>query len=421
MLSSIPFFSRYTFRRHLPAAVLDGAAFGVLFGLSDVVLRKDLHGTAAHNTALAMLFPMALMLAPLFSGLMVGRAKRWFFLGAGLFGRIPLLLVPFVTGPVSFLCLIGWSAAGYSVLIPAQNSVFQANYVTATRGRLFGIAQASASAAGAAFGYASGYMLDLDSEAFRVIYPVCGMFGLASSLLLSRIRVRGAKRGRRARPASAAAAGAEAMSSVVASFRILRTEVRFRWFEVGFFVYGLAFMIMQPIVPIYLVDVLHASHQQAVIAKQVIVSVIMCLFLPTAGQWIDRVGPAKGGRLAFATLALFPIVLAAAQSMKLAYVAYVVYGFSMSGVNILWNLASIHFAGERDAAPFQAVHVALVGVRGMIGPGLGLLALTFGSPRVGLGAAAVLFAVGSVVMHGLVRYERAAEAQPKPQPAPAAL
>ena len=51
--------------------------------------------------------------------------------------------------------------------------------------------------------------------------------------------------------------------------------------------------------------------------------------------------------------------------------AFVVFGIAMSGVTVLWNLASMRFSGDEDAGLYQSVHQAATGIRGLFAPFFG--------------------------------------------------
>jgi MFS family permease len=401
-------YERYTLRRYLPAVVAEGIVFALLGGLGDIVLAKGLKASPGYVTALAMMFPASLLFAVVAGGLMKGRAKGPYLLAAGLLGRGPLLLMPLVESPLAFVALMFCAASATSVIVPAQTTIVQANYAPERRARLFALAQAAATLAGIAAALLCGLWLDKDERAYRVIFPVAGVLGVAAPVLYGRIKLRRARRRFGTRGAAAPGLGGavgEAIASVTDGLRLLREEPRFRRFETGFFLYGAAFMCLQPIIPVYLVSTLHADYAEASIAKSGVFGLASTLMLAPFGRLVDRIGPARGGVRFFGILALFPLALAAASTMPQAYPAFAIYGTAMAGVNILWSLGSIHFARGRESGPFQGVHVALVGVRGLLAPLLGYAALALGRPRLGMALASGLLLCAVLVMARLARDE----------------
>ncbi len=408
----LPFYSRYTFRRHLPSAACEGVLYGLLMGLADIVLTKGLHASAGYVTALAMVFPVSLLLSSVFAGLMLGREKRGFFLAAGVLGRLPLVLVALVDSPLPFVALMFLVAASQSITVTAQNSIIQANYPAEARSRIFARVQVFSSAASILAALTAGLILEANEAAYKAIYPVAGALGFLSTVLLSRIKVRGARRRFKAGVARAplrlGGALREAVQAAVDGMRILREEPLFRRFEAGFFLYGMAFMCMQPIIPIYLTRTLEASYVEAALAKQGAFGLATLLALPFMGRLLDRRGPIRASARIFAVLALFPLTLAAARDMGVAYAAFALYGIAMAGVHLIWNLSSIHFARDRDSGPFQGVHVTLVGLRGMLAPLLGYAALELGRPRLGMFLSSGLLVAAVAVMVRLRREDEEA-------------
>ena len=62
------------------------------------------------------------------------------------------------------------------------------------------------------------------------------------------------------------------------------------------------------------------------------------------------------------------LMLAASGVTGLIYAAFFCYGIMQAGSHLSWHLAGPHFSGEENSAPFTSLNVALVGLRGLIGP-----------------------------------------------------
>ena len=80
----------------------------------------------------------------------------------------------------------------------------------------------------------------------------------------------------------------------------------------------------------------------------------------------------------------------------LIYAGVLFQSLGLAGIVFVWNLGSIHFAKNEDSAPYQAVHVALTGVRGFFGPLLSYLVFTFISFRASFILAMVFFAAAMI-------------------------
>ncbi|MDZ4804816.1 MAG: MFS transporter [Candidatus Eisenbacteria bacterium] len=402
--------SRYTARFHLPAAAFDGLVAGA-FTLSDVVLRKTFGASALLITLMVMAQPVSQLLAIVWGRLMHGRSKRPFILGFGGIGRLSLILVAFAGTAVTFAVPIVVSIALAVAIIPALNALYQSNYPNSERGRVFGQVLSMTAVATIASSMAAGWWMDHDAGAYRIIYPLTGIIGLAGIYLYWRIRPRAGL------PADDSSDQKEDLSAsdwfeavydaVRHPFRgaktIFTTDPNFLRFEIGYMLYGLGFMMLQPVLPLYLVDEIHVQYSEAAIARGLIFWGMMAIVSPIFGRLLDRWNAVRLSIFGFAFLMVVPLLLAISHSLPGVYLAFAVFGFAMSPVNIAWTMGPILFAGRRDAATYMGVHVTMVGIRGLIGNPMGLILFkTFGSRPTFL-VASLFFALAMVVMIRLNR------------------
>jgi len=167
--------------------------------------------------------------------------------------------------------------------------------------------------------------------------------------------------------------------------------------------YGLGFMMLQPVLPLFLVDEIHVQYSEAATARGLIYWGMMALVSPIFGRLLDRWDAVRLSIFGFAFLMVVPLLLAVSHSLHGVYAAFAVFGFAMSPVNIAWTMGPILFAGRRDAATYMGVHVTMVGIRGLIGNPMGLILFkTFGSRPTFL-IAGLFFALAMVVMIRLNR------------------
>lgn len=406
----------YTARYHVPAAALEGLVAGV-FALNDVVLRKTFGASALLITLMVMAQPVSQLLAIVWGNLMEGRPKRPFILGFGGVGRLSLLFVGLAVTPVAFAVPVVVSVSLALAIIPALNALYQSNYRDHERGRVFGWVMSGTALANITASLAAGHLMDINPAWYRVVYPVAGLFGLGSAILYYRIR---ARRGPNGAPgmSDAALGPAEWFDAVGRAIRspfrgaatVFRQDPGFFRFEIGYMLYGLAFMILQPVLPIFLVDEIHVQYSQAATARGLIFYGIIALLSPWFGRLLDRWNAVRLSILGFALLIFFPLALAVSRSVAGVYGAFALYGIAMTGVNIAWTMGPILFAGRRDAASYMGIHVTMVGIRGLLGNPIGLLLLqTIGSRPTFL-VASVLFGLGTLVMIRLDRRMRSAGA-----------
>lgn len=429
--ASAPLISRYTYRRHAQASLLEGVLAGVLV-TSDVVARKSLGASQWQIVLLTMAPPTLCLLAVLFSHRIETVERRRFFLFAGVAGRLSLFLVAGVLGPWSFLGVLGIHGLVQALLVPAQNTIYQSNYDRESRGRLFGRASVLGGLTTAVAALGSGVMLDSDSTAYLWIYPLAGLFGFSACLIFGSIRVRRAQRPGGAEqkavsgavpdpsPAMAsapAAASRDPDGGRATAVGVLREtlirDVGFRRFETAMFIYGLGFMCMQPVFARLFVDELGMDYSDASLAKGVVFYGVHVAALGYAGRLYDKIGLERLQIWACVALLAFSGTLALVSTPAQAITAFSLYGLGMAGVNIVWTMGPVQFAPPGAANRYMGVHVALVGVRAVIGHVLGgAVAEHFGSARAAFVLAAAFFTIAMPLM---ARSRRPAAAAPSSQ------
>ncbi|MCK6480280.1 MAG: MFS transporter [Planctomycetes bacterium] len=413
--SATPLVSRYTYRLHARAALLEGILAGILV-TQDVVARKTLEADQFQIMLLTMAPSASMLLALVLARRFADVEQRKVFLWAGVLGRLSLLGMAMVFGPWPFLGILLVGAVVQTVVIPAQNAVYQANYKPEIRGRLFGRAQVYGGVATAAAALGAGVWLDHDPAAYRWLYPIAGAAGFASAMVFGRIRLRRSA----SLPAAAAGPGAAGSPGPSAAppparapsplWRLLFEDAPFRRFETAMFVYGLGFMCMMPVFARLFVDELNMDYSDASLAKGVVFSAVPVVALSFAGRMHDRLGLERVATRAYVVLAVFAAGMAVVRTPAQVVAGFALFGLGMAGVNIAWSMGPIKYAPPGEAARYMGVHVALVGIRALIGHPLGAsVAAASGSSRPTFAMAAGFFSLATVLM---MRAERLAAAAP---------
>jgi len=162
-----------------------------------------------------------------------------------------------------------------------------------------------------------------------------------------------------------------------ASLELLRRRPDFSTYQLLFFFGGLGLMVMQPALPRFVTQVLGLSYTEVAFAFAFAKGAGFILATPLATRWFSRVSifAFSGAVTALAALSL-ALMLAAVRVTSLIYAGFFCYGVMQAGSHLSWHLAGPHFSGEENSAPFTSVNVALVGLRGLIGPLLGGLLAT---------------------------------------------
>lgn len=387
-------FERYTAHFHLRAAAGMGALHGV-FVLNEVIARKHF-GADRWQILAMMLIPASSQLMAVFWNPASGRSfvGRHPFRALGI-GLHLLLGLPLVTGG-------NWSAWGFVwllttiwvaqfLLVPVQNAIVARNYGAAVRGRWFGRAAALQGLAVLLVSVPVGLWMDHDVGNWPWIYAFAGAGAIFAYVQWGRIRRR------------RALALAEDLEIHPSAWKALFRDKAFLGYEAAFMVYGVGFLALQPVLPLYVVDELGVSYTEFGIARGAIFWVFMIATSPIAGRLGDRLGILRVAGIGFLILGLFPLALWLLPTTLGMFVGYAIFGVAMGCVNIGWNLGPIAMARGRDPVPYLNAHVAAVGIRAMVGMTLGtVLHDHFGTTPVFLGVL-VLEIVACVMIVRLAR------------------
>jgi MFS family permease len=410
-------------RLHLFSAALSGITMGVL-SLADTILAKTLSGSELEVTILTGMTGAGFLLSFFWVGLLENRPKAPFIIGAALVGRFGLTAVGVSATPAWFITVIGLAWMGQAMIASAQVSIIQQSYREEHRSRLFGLTVSIGTLLRLLTTVALGKLLDWNESSYVWFFAVAGTAGLAGAWLLARME----PRTKPCKPETDDFAYrpltegrfAAGVRSVGASFgmtaNILKQDRRFRIFELNFFLYGIAFLSLLPIVPIFLVRELEMDYTNIGLAKGLMAQSGLILLSPLLGRVFEQMKPIRFCARVFACLAGFPLLLIAAGASRgfmdnalvlpLVFASFLFFGIAMSGVNLAWSLSSIHFAGNRDPSAYQSVHSALVGIRGVTAPIIGFLMLRYASPSWGFLLSATLLLIAAGLMALMARSER---------------
>ncbi len=360
-------------------------SIGVFWGINTILgeLAKRTLGASDFQVVLLVQAIAPAMLLSVFWAAAMQRSKhvRKYLLVAGVFGRLPYALVFWLDSPNQLIALVYFCAIFQGIITPAMNGIFQANYRPQRRGILVGLAFSSGSIVMITTCKLVGYFLDLNEAYYAPIFVVGAVCAASSCLFLSLIPAQGLKPPRRTLFARAPSRNPIAAigTTVRLVIKILKNDPQFAVFERNFFIYGSALWSSFVIAPIYLVQELNLSYSDISTAKALVGLSPALILPPLFGLLLDRVKPFRFSVIVMTPVAFFPLLLIAAQGQTGAFVlilvsvGYLVHGIGQTGVNLMWQLGSLHFAEPGEAYIYQGIHVSITGIRGILVPQLALL------------------------------------------------
>lgn len=368
-----------TFYIFIFAALLNGFMQS-FFSTQDIIAKKGFNALSWQLTLLAMIQPISNTFSIWWGKLLEhSKNKAKYFLIIGIFGRLILLSSLFFTKMNFFLVMLAGIFLFEALLSPVQNTFYQANFNSENRAKIFGITISIMTGSAMLVSILSGYILDNFVKYLPWFLSLCGIFGFIASFSLSKLKLREVHYNPKP-----IVFKEMIFTPLKTTSKILKTNKAFYHYEFCFLLYGMGFIGMVPIVPIFLVDTLGLNYQTMFFAKGFIGNTGLLLFSPVLGKIMDKKNPFAFIRLVFGLLSLYPALLLITIFFdnpliikSLVYASYTVFGIAMAGIFSAWNLGSLAFAEKHTVGVYQSVHVTLTGIRGLMAPVLSLIVYKF--------------------------------------------
>jgi hypothetical protein len=411
--SSLQTLEKRTFALHLISQVFNGIAIGIIL-LQDVILKKTLGGTDFQVMILTFLVSSSFLFSIYGSELVNrSRSRAKTILIIGVAAKFFLLIIPLFDNPVYYIACIAIGAYLDALLLSIWNIVFKHNYTDKNRSKLYSYASSLQTVFVVIVTTVTGYFLDINGNIYKIIFPIAGVFGilvywsLAKMVTLSMDDYSGKDKVYKSHY-NLRLIKDIAVLPLRNTLRIFKENKAFLRFEAYFFLYGMAFMVLSPVIPVFLVDDLKLSYSPISFAKGLIFHTALILVTPLMGRYHGTGNPTKFCGYVFSILALFPLVLVSSKYFAAVglitnteitvYISYFIFGFAMSGVTIAWTLSSIFYAPKNEVSNYQAVHITLTGVRGVFSPALGYAVMKIFEIEYSFYLSAFLFMLGGIMM-----------------------
>lgn len=379
-----------TFNYHLAYSILEGIVYGV-FALNEFIFLKSLHGS---NYMLGFLFQfsMVVLIPTVFINEILRRTinKKTLLIYVAIFTRAPLVLLLFfpntpaeyMSGNFYHLLFLGIFLNYYlasTMIYPSINLFLKSSYQHNNFGKLYGYASSANKITTMLATFIFGLLLDFDNYAFTYIYPFIAIIGIASVFLFTRIHYK---------QPDALNVSVSIMNGITKSAKnfinILRKNKPYSDFEVGFMLYGFAFMITVSVITIFLDRELHLNYSGLAFYKNGNVTLTIIL-LPIFGKLLGNIDPRRFAIYTFGSLVLYIFFVALTKYFPLKFeflgiqiyyflvLAYIFFALFAASMGLLWSIGSAYFCKDEDAGEYQSIHLSLTGVRASFAPLLGIL------------------------------------------------
>lgn len=357
------------------AALVHATSFSVQAILA-VVAIKQFHASEWQSLLITatptIFYSLSIFWNDLFKRIKFGRYLAAYWLVAG----FPLALMGFADTYWMLLIPHLISCVGGAGYPPITGELLQALYPTAKRGRIYSVLWGTSLVAAALYSVVLGKWLTHDPEAYRLFLPiVAGMqlAGVGCLELLSRLSgharsrvldVRGHEKGH----------FAKLVDPVTHMGRILKADPTFARYEAAYMTYGIGWMIASALLPLLAARKLNLEYDA--IAKSTQASYLLALVavLFPAGLLMDRFGAVRTTAGSFALLGFYPLALIFVRDEGTLTAASVFFGIAHAGASVGWTVGPISLAPTPAHVPqYMAIHATMVGIRGKLFQGLGVL------------------------------------------------
>ncbi|MCL4507868.1 MAG: MFS transporter [Chloroflexi bacterium] len=322
-----------------------------------------------------------------FSVLIIPRGNLLLFLAIiWTIGRGAFVLTGLAPGAVELLLLaaVFWFSDGFPGA--AYVEVVRRVYPADVRGRALSVVRIGMVVTMLAVTPLIGAALDHLGPTF--VYPIAGLFGIAAAWLFMRMKL--------GKPDETTT---RHKGSVRDLWAVMRKDRRFTVYLLGVVCFGLGGLVGIAFYPGVLVDRLKLSYE-SISWLGFAQSISWILGLVVWGRLMDRLGGPWVLFICFALATIVPLSYMLATAGWMMVPAYIVSGLLSGGVDLAFTNSPIDLAEPGLIYEYAALQRTIIGVRGLIGPFLGVWLFNAGVPvQVVFILAAVFYIAGALLMH----------------------
>lgn len=379
---ALPFVARTLAPREVQANALMALALGALEGgLLGVIVKTGFDGVAPAglvNLAVALVTgaPALANIASLgFVRLAHGRHKtRGVAALMALTSAATLLIAIAPVSPFGLVWVTAWMIIArlcWCGVITLRAAIWRANFPRHVRARITGRITVSYSILIALTAAGIGLAMELDDRAWRALFPLAGLAGLAAAWRYRRFTVRG--HGRLLR--EEAAAGSGRPMRLADALAVLRQDRWYRRYMATMFLFGSGNLMVIALLVVLLTEQLGMPRFDQVLITTTVPLIAVALFTPFWARRLDRMHVleyrAVHSWMFVAALGCFAPAAILAKDW-LFWLGALLLGSAFAGGQLGWNLGHNDFASEGRSTLYMAIHVTLTGVRGLFAPLVGI-------------------------------------------------
>jgi predicted MFS family arabinose efflux permease len=362
------------------ASLLVGLFLATVLNFVPVVARRL--GADSTQLALVVAAPLACsLLTPLFVYI-PGPYRFQAMLLAWAIARASFVFTLLISTPGPFVVLVIVFYVFISMPSPAYVEVMSSIYPANVRGQAMSYVRAGMTATMTIATPLAGWLMD------RVGYAIPFALGAAAALLSTVLfaQIKGVS-----------------FTSQRTSLRqvvgILAQDRGYAIFSLSLMFMGTGYLVGAPLFAIIQVDELRLSYEQVGILS-FLSSLLWMVGSIAMGRLLDRRGALLVMLISVLLQMLMPLCYFLASDVLLVALAFAAAGLASASGELGWLGCVLHFAGPGNVPGYSALHMLLLGVRGLIGPVLGAALISVGglSVRETLFVSFLLQLIGAAIM-----------------------
>ncbi|MFA8301092.1 MAG: MFS transporter [Hyphomicrobiales bacterium] len=381
---------KLSYKLHTIYMVLEGVILGILV-LNEFVFIKGLLGSN-YQMSFLFIFSMAVYIFLILINEFLKRVKnrKQLLRITGIITRGVLLLLFFFPDNTQelidagyyhyiFLAIFFVYYFGNTIINPSINYILKKNYKHENFGKLYSYSTSLNKIVMLVSTFIYGILLDIDPFVFRHVFPIAAVLGIVSLFTLTAIPYKEKFEIVKPQPVLQSI-----RNSIKDMSNIITKNHTYRHFQIGFMLYGFAFMISYTVITIFFYKELNLNYSSVAFYRNAY-NVLAIVILPFFGKLLGDIDPRRFAIYTYASIALYILMLAITK--------YVPYSFDVLGVTIyytlilyilahgvfaatmvlLWNIGSAYFCKPEEAGSYQSVHLVLTGMRSLVSPLLGVV------------------------------------------------
>lgn len=347
------------------------APLWAMYSLLVFIFYKDLHATPLQITLLISSKPVV-AIASFYWSSFVDKRRDWLKISiicANTLGLIPCFFFPFIDNNWFYILAFAFYMMASRAIIPAWMEILKIRIHAEARSKIFSTGSSINYLTSLFFPLLVSHWMDVDIGIWRWVFFMTASLSFLSTFLLVSIPI---PKDELQDPRESSNLHNTLVKPWQNFINLMLSRPDFAHFQLIFMFGGLGLMIMQPILPVFTLEVLGLTYTELVIAISICKGIGFALTTRFWASFFNRVN------IYFLTFfmcflaSLFPLLLISASFHWLwVYGAYLIYGIMQAGSELCWNLSGPRFAKNENSSAFTGVNVVLVGLRGCIGPFLG--------------------------------------------------